>query len=169
MIKKRVIRALIVAILIMLCVWRLWPHSLKDILPAKEMTFNTISVKVTEFSILNNSPNIDSYSLEIASPEDENYGAIMSILVSTRFRSDFRNLLPWDILSVDSGMKNITHSATIMLTWGDTNEEVCYLSFHGDRIVSVTISGNAEFLVYHPTNRSALKQIATYTIKNGVS
>ena len=93
MIKKRVIRALIVAILIMLCVWRLWPHSLKDILPAKEMTFNTISVKVTEFSILNNSPNIDSYSLEIASPEDENYGAIMSILMSTRFRSDFRNLL----------------------------------------------------------------------------
>lgn len=166
--KKRAIKVSIAVIIIMLCFWRLWPHSLKGILPVKEMVFNTISVKVSELGVSNNSPTIDSYSLDITSPDDENYSAFMSIVLSTKFRSDFRNLLPWDILTVDSGTNNITHSATIMLTWGDTNNKICYISFLDDRMVSLDISGEESFQIYHPTNQTTLNQIVAYVKENGV-
>ena len=166
--KNKKVLVIVIAIFVFtLCGWRLWPQSLNDILSLRENAFTKITVKVSEFGIINNSPTIDGYSLEIVSPEDNNYSAIMSILESTKFYPDFRNLLPWDVLTVDSGRKNITHSAHIMLTWGDTNNDVCYVSFHGERIVSFDISGNTEFLVYHPTNRTVLEQIATYTMENG--
>lgn len=167
MMKKKVIRVLITGIFVLLCIWRLWPHSLNDILPIEEMVFNTVSVNVSEFGVSNNLLTTDTYLLEIPSPEDKNYAPIMSILLSTQFRPDFRNLLPYDIVSVDPSNNNVTQSATIMLTWGNENDEVCHVTFHDERIVSLYISGKTEFLVYHPTNRAALEQIATYTIKNG--
>ena len=165
--KKRILTTFAAILIAVLCAWRLWPHSLKSILGVNEEAFNTITITVSEFGIVNHAPEIDSYCLDISSPNDENYASIMSIIQNTEFRSDFRNLLPWDILSVDSGSKNITHSANIMLTWGDTND-VARISFHGDRIVSFDMSGKTEYLVYHPTNRTTLNEIATYIKENGV-
>ena len=165
--KQRWVSILIVGILIFLLAWRLWPHSLKDILPVKEVEFTSISIDVSEFSTSTDSL-IDNYSLDIVSPEDKSYDSVISILLSTKFRSDFRNLLPWDILTVDSGGKNITHSAIITLTWGNTNNEV-HITFHGDRIVSLDIGGNTGFLVYHPTNKTVLNQLVTYTVQNGMA
>ena len=165
--KKRIFTIVATAIVLLACVWRMWPHTLKEILSTGKRPFDTVSVQVSEFNILDNSPNIDVYRLEVTSPEDRNYMSFMSIIESTKFRSDFRNLLPWDVLSVSSGTKSITHSAVIMLTWGDSNDEVCHITFHSDRIVSFDVGGKTEFLVYHPTNRTILNQIVTYTKENG--
>lgn len=165
--KKRIITACVVVVIALLCVWRLWPHSLKDILDINEELFSTITVQVSELGVSNGAPYIDVYRLDISSPEDNNYTSFMSIIQSTKFRPDFRNLLPWDILTVGSGQENITHSAYVMLKWGDT-DDMCYITFHGDRIVSFDISGKTEYLVYHPTNRATLNQIVTYIKENGV-
>jgi len=164
---KRILIATVAVLIVFLGVWRFWPHSLNAILDINEESFNTISVTVSEFGIENNAPNIDVYRLDVSSPDDDNYAPIMAIIQNTAFRSDFRNLLPWDILSVGSGSKNITHSANIMLTWGDNND-AAFISFHGNRIVSFDINGKTEFLVYHPTNRAALNEIAVYIKENGI-
>jgi|Cm1ome_4_1110797.scaffolds.fasta_scaffold02653_3 hypothetical protein len=166
--KKRTLTIAIAMVVVLIGIWRICPHSLKDILNPNEKTFSTISVQVSEFGVSNNSPNIDVYKLEIASPQDENYESIVSIIESTKFRQDFRNLLPWNTLSVSSGSKNITHSAIVMLKWGSSNDEVCHITFHDDRIVSFSFGGSTEFLVYHPTNRTALNQIVEYTKENGI-
>ena len=165
--KKRILTTFAAILIAVLCAWRLWPHSLKSILGVNEEAFNTITITVSEFGIVNHSPNIDSYRLDVSSPNDDNYVPVMSIIQNTKFRSDFRNLLPWDILSVGSGSKNITHSANMMLTWGDA-DDVAHISFHGDRVVSFYISGKTEYLVYHPTNRTILNEIATYIKENSV-
>ena len=53
-----------------------------------------------------------------------------------------------------------------MLKWEDVND-LCYITFHGDRIVSFDISGKNEYLIYHPTNRMMLNEIVTYIKENG--
>ena len=164
---KRILTASVAVLVALLCVWRLWPHSFRNILDINEELFGTITVQVSEFGVSNGSPNIDVYCLDISSSEDKNYASFMSIIQSTKFRSDFRNLLPWDLLTVSSGSENITHSAYMMLTWGN-GSDACYISFHGDRIVSFDISGKTEYLIYHPTDRTTLNQIVTYIKENGV-
>ena len=165
--KKRILTICAAGLIALLCVWRLWPRTLNDILDIDEDLFSTITVQVSEFGVSNGSPYIDIYRLDIPSAEDDNYAPVMSMIQNTKFRSDFRNLLQWDVVSVGSGADKITHSANVMLTWGDSNE-TCYISFHGDRVVSFDISGKTEFLVYHPTKRKTLNELAVFIKENGV-
>ena len=164
--KKRILTIFAAVLMAALCLWRLWPRSFTNILDVDADAFRTISVHVSEFGITDNSPTIDVYRLDLPSPDADGYAAVLSILQDTSFRPDFRNLLPWDILTVGSGTKNITHSANVMLTWGD-GDDSCYLSFHGDRIVSFDIRGNTGYLIYHPTNRAVLTALAEYAKANG--
>ena len=164
--KKRILAFSAAVLLAVLCIWRLWPHSLQGILDTDGASFGAITVQVSEFGVDNGSPNIDVYRLDLPSPEDENHAAFMSILQGTKYRQDFRNLLPWDIRTVGSGSKNITHSAYIMLTWGEA-DNICYISFHGDNIISFDSGGNTEYRIYHPTDRTALNRIAAFIKANG--
>ena len=164
--KKRILTIFAAVLIAALCLWRFWPHTLKDILDMNDAAFDTISVHVSEFGIADNAPRIDVYRLDLSSPDADSYAAVLSILQDTKFRADFRNLLPWDISTVDSGIKNISHSANVMLTWGE-GDDSCYLSFHGERIVSFDIRGNTGYLIYHPTNRAVLTALAEYAKANG--
>lgn len=95
------------------------------------------------------------------------YDQLLTLVEGTKFRQDIRNLLPWDINSVSSGRKNITHSANVMLT-GAGLEGGCHISYHGSRIVSFSIEADSGFLVYHPVNRAALDQLVAFTKEHGV-
>ena len=162
---KKILAIALAVQLAMLCAWRLWPHSLNRILDTDGEAFASVSVHVSEFGISGGSPVIDVYRLDISSAGDDSYAPFMAILQGTAFRQDFRNLLPWDILSVGSGQDNITHSANILFEWEDGGS--CCLSFHGERIVSLDAGGETEYRIYHPTDRSALDQIAAYAKEHG--
>ena len=163
--KKKLLAIFLLVLIALPCIWRLWPHSLNRILDANGEAFDAIAVQVSEFGISDGSPKIDVYRLDIPSRKDANYDSFMSVLQSTEFRQDFRNLLPWNILSVGSGQDSITHSAYILLEWGGGN--TCYISFHGDRIVSFDISGETEYRIYHPADRATLNRIVTYVKEHG--
>ena len=69
--KKRILTTFAAILIAVLCAWRLWPHSLKSILGVNEEAFNTITITVSEFGIVNHAPEIDTYRLDISSPNDD--------------------------------------------------------------------------------------------------
>ena len=49
--KKRIFTITVAILFVLLCVWRLWPHTLNNILGVKEDSFNTVTVQVSEFGV----------------------------------------------------------------------------------------------------------------------
>ena len=165
--KKKVIVILLALIVAALFVWRIWPHSLREIIDANNEPFDEISVNITEFGVDNSSLQMDVYKVEMSPADGALYDQLLTLVEGTKFRQDMRNLLPWDINSVSSGRKNITHSANLMLT-GAGLEGGFHISYHGSRIVSFSIEADSGFLVYHPVNRAALDQLVAFTKEHGV-
>ena len=165
--KKRVIVIIVAAMVTALFVWRMWPYTMREVLGSNGEPFDKISVQITEFGVVNNSLQIDVYKAEISSVDAMQYDEIVSLIEGIKFRQDLRNLLPWDINTVSSGEKSITHSANLMLT-GAGLEGGCHITFHGDRIVSFSKGADSEFLVYHPVNRAVLDQLVAFTKEHGV-
>ena len=166
--KKSILIICLIVLIAVPCVWRLYPHSLEDILDVNKESVSTITVQITEAgkSDADGQPVIDTYCLDISSQEDSNYDAFMSILENTKFQSDFKNLLPGDTRNMSSKDDKNTHSASVVLKWGDA-DDMCAITFLDNSIVSVDISGKKESLVYHPTNRTTLDEIVTYVKENG--
>ena len=165
--KKKVIVIILALIAAALLVWRTWPHSLREIIGANTEPFDEISVSITEFGVDNSSLQMNVYKVEMSPADGATYNQLLSLIEGTKFRQDFRNLLPWDITTVSSGHKNITHSANLMLT-GAGLDGGCHISYHGSRIVSFSIEADSGFLVYHPVNRAALDQLVAFTKEHGV-
>ena len=165
--KKRVIVIILVLITAALLVWRIWPHSLREIIGANDEPFDEISVSITEFGVDNSSLQMDVYKVEISPDAGALYDQLLSLIEETKFRPDLRNLLPWNIHTVSSGHKNITHSANITLT-GAGLDGGCHITYHGHRIVSFRTEANSSFLIYHPVNRAALDQLVVFTKEHGI-
>ena len=111
----------------------------------------------------NASPVIDTYVLQSTSDEND-FKEIMKLLNSARYRQDFRNLLPWSITTVGS---ESNCSANIMLVWGDTATERCFISFQSESIVSVAAGTEGDFQIYHPTDRTVLGRLIDYVQLHG--
>ena len=164
--KRKRMAAIAAGVLLLLAsAWRVRSHSLDEILPAEGRRADAVFVRVTEFGAPD-SPQMDSYTLEGASPEDALYASVLSIIGGTGYRADFRNLLPWDVLTVRS-RENIAYSAAVMLAWGEADEEACHLLFQDERTVTVSVGGNRGFLIYHPTDRTTLTALSSYVKEHG--
>ena len=161
--KKRVIVIILVLITAALFVWRIWPHSLRDILDANDEPFDSIIIHISENSVVNGYPQIDSYRMEFSPADSAQYSHIMSLLEGTKYRSGFRNLLPQNNSAIGSG----SHFATLAIT-GANCDASCYISYYDSQAELFYIGTDSGFLVYHPTNRTVLNQLLTYTTERGV-
>jgi hypothetical protein len=147
--------------------WRLWPHSLYDIFEIEEGSISSLSISVSESGVKNGDAFINQYLLNTVPSNSDDFSAIMSILEDSQYLSDFRNLLPWDIDSVDSGSKNIHYSAIITLCWSSTKASCGDLLFLNDKKVAVGIDGKNSYLFFHPANRKTLENLASYLMVHG--
>ena len=164
--KKKVIVILLALIVAALFVWRIWPHSLREIIGANTEPFDEISVSITEFGVENSSLLMNIYKVEMRPADGTLYDQLLTIIEESKFHQDLRNLLPWDINSVSSGRKNITHSANLTLT-GAGLDGGCHITYHGSQTVSFSIRANSGFLVYHPVNRASLDQLVAFAKEHG--
>ena len=160
--KKRIFICVAIVVLI-LSIWRMTPYSLRDCVDIGDEPFNTIWLHANETTIIDNSLNLERYTLDITSPEDKHYAAILSILESARFRSDFRNLIPWN---VEVSFEDTVKIVLINLKWGDSNEEQGYITLADNNVVIV--EKYEERLVYHLTDATILNQIIDYLKENNV-
>lgn len=98
--KKLIIAIVILAAAALL--WCLWPHSFSHFI-SEESSVTALSVGVLIPGIENSRPVVDSYAMEISDPQSSELKAILEILATSRYRQDFRNLLPWGTSSISSG------------------------------------------------------------------
>lgn len=169
--KKRAIILIIAAAALVICLlgWRLWPHSLSAIISVEKNALTSIACQVAVSGNENGKPFIDSYTLSELSPQDTGFGEIVEILDSSDYRQDFRNLLPWRINSVGSVNTSVNTylSASVVLVWGNGENDSCFISLHGESIIAVSLDTEAGLKIYHPTNREMLGALVEYMQAHG--
>ena len=163
--KKLIIAVAIVILAAAAMLWRLWPHSFSCFI-SEESAVTALSAGVLLTGIEDSQPVVDSYAMEISDPQSSELKAILKILATSRYRQDFRNLLPWESGSISSG-KDDPRALTLVFMTGAQEEDSVKIQFCGNRTVAVDFgSGNKTYL-YHPTDRTVLDRLTEYLKANG--
>ena len=166
--KKKIVPIVVVLLIIALLGWRLWPRPIDKIISTSTDSINSMACSATVSGVEDGDLFMDTYSIQSENLTDADIEALMEILNSTKYRPDLRNLLPWDITSVDSGGTNDGKSANLALVWGKSEAEHCYMMFHSGSVVAVDV-GSGGYLIYHPTERAVLDKLVDYIQEHGVA
>ena len=145
-----------------LSVWRIWPHTLREIIGASDEPLDSIIIHVTEKDVVDGRAKVDAYQLDISPSNSENYNYVVSLLEGTKYQKGFRNLLPLANNAIDSG----SHFGMLSITGAGCNAS-CYVSYYQNQTELFYVGSNSGFLAYHPTNRTVLDQLLVYTMEHG--
>ena len=158
---KKVLVGALVLLLLALAAWRLWPRSFVSLFPGDSTSVTSLSASCTISGIDElHSLAFDTYTVNAVYPGEEDFEAILSLLQSSRYRPDLRNLLPWPQESVVTD--DSTRSVTVSLVWDNQEEGFATLFFHTDRLAVLSLATEAGFLRFHPTDRALADQLAEY-------
>lgn len=161
--KKKALVIMLALIAATLSVWRIWPHTLREIIGASDEPLDSIIIHVTEKDVVDGRAKVDAYQLEISPSNREAYNYVVSLLEGTKYQKGFRNLLPMANNAIDSG----SHFGMLSITGADFDAS-CYVSYYQNQAKLFYVGSDSGFLVYHPTNRTVLNQLLTYTMEHGV-
>lgn len=161
--RKKALVILLALIIAALLTWRIWPHTLREIIGANNEPFDSIIIHISEKSVVDGLSKIDSYQMELSPADGAAYSHVVSLLEGTKYQHGFRNLLPQDNNAIESG----SHIATLAITGADCDAS-CYISYYDSQVEVFYIGADSGFLVYHPTNRTVLNQLLPYTKEHGV-
>lgn len=163
---KKCILLLLAILLLSLLVWRLTPHTFEQMTASNLNDITSLAGAATFLGVRDGTTYAESYTLQNVSPEDTAFEPILILLNSTRYRADFRNLLPWNIDAVGSDRYFDGRSVAIMLVWGPSENECCSLTLSGRQIV-VSRPHHDGFLIYHPEDPKLLNWLSIYIADNG--
>ena len=161
--KKKALVIMLALIAAALSVWRIWPHTLREIIGASDEPLDSIIIHVTEKDVVEGRAKVDAYQLEISPSNREAYNYVVSLLEGTKYQKGFRNLLPLANNAIDSG----SHFGMLSITGADFDAS-CYVSYYQNQAKLFYVGSDSGFLIYHPTNRTVLNQLLTYTMEHGV-
>ena len=161
--KKKALVIMLALIAAALSVWRIWPHTLREIIGASDEPLDSIIIHVTEKDVVDGRTKVDAYQLEISPSNSEAYNYVVSLLEGTKYQKGFRNLLPLTNNAIDSG----SHFGMLSITGADFDAS-CYVSYYQNQAKLFYVGSDSGFLIYHPTNRTVLNQLLTYTMEHGV-
>ena len=167
---KKCILLLLAIIVLCFAVWLLWPHSFAKVtgIPAEYPDLNMAAI-VTAARFENGSPSFDIWDLPYCSAGSTAYEAVSSVLSSSAYRQDLRNLLPGERTSVGSGKGYDSRSVLLIFVWGPAAEDCCSLAFSGTQMV-VSRPNSRGFQVYHSVDPELLDrltaEVQTYGVKN---
>ena len=162
--KKKALVIMLALIAAALSVWRIWPHTLREIIGASDEPLDSIIIHISEKDVVNGRAKIDSYQIETSPSDSEAYNYVVSLLEGTKYQKGFRNLLPLANNAIDSG----SHFGTLSIT-GAACDVSCYVSYYQNQAELFYVGADSEFLAYHPTNRTALDKLLVYTMEHGIS
>ena len=163
---KKCILLLLAILLLCLLAWRLTPHTFEEMAASDRGEITSLAGAATFLGVRDGTTYAESYTLQNVSPEDTAFEPILILLNSTRYRADFRNLLPWPIEAVSAGRAFDGRSVSLMLVWGPSADECCSLSLSG-RQIAVSRPHHDGFLIYHPEDPKLLNWLAIYLENNG--
>lgn len=159
------IGAVLAVVIIALIYRQLSPQSLLDILSVEQASITDISCTAS-ISGINGDGEVYTEQFSWQS-NDESLHDMMQILDTTQYRGDIRNLFPWSMERFSTGTQYDGTTAHVLLVWGDEPTESAYVSFFGGGPVSVSLSDEKGFLLFHPTNTEILQHLMDYVRLNG--
>ena len=158
---KKCILLLLAILLLCLLAWRLTPHTFEEMTASDRDEITSLAGVVSLSGVRDGRAYTESYALQNVTPEDTAFEGVLMLLNSTRYREDFRNLLPWPIESVSAGRAYDGRGVSLMLVWGPSADECCALSLSGrqigqtlDRLLEGVLDGRI------PNDRAALLRAA---------
>ena len=160
--KKKALVIMLALIAAASSVWRIWPHTFREIIGASDEPLDSIIIHVTEKDVVDGRAKVDAYQLEISPSNSEAYNYVVSLLEGTKYQKGFRNLLPLANNAIDSG----SHFGMLSITGADFDAS-CYVSYYQNQAELFYVGSDSGFLVYHPTNRTVLDQLLVYTMEHG--
>lgn len=169
--KKRIgymIAALIVALFAGLLLWRFLPRSCAHMMSVDESAFTGFSSQAMIYHFDLGSTYTDMYYIEHIPRQEAAYGEIMEILATSRYRPDFRNLLPWNLSSLSSGKNYDGRTVSMVFSAVSQEEQFVSIRFLSSTIVQIHIGNKSGFRIYHPTNRETFDKVVEFLQTNGV-
>ena len=163
---KKCIALLLAILLLCMLIWRLTPHTFEQMTASDLDAISSLSGTVVFSGVRDGTAYTEGYTLPTVTAEDTAFESILLMLDVTRYREDFRNLLPWDIDAVSSDSAFDGRSVTLMLSWGPSADMCCALMLSGRQIV-VSRPQHEGFLIYHPLNSRLLHHLSAYLTTNG--
>lgn len=155
--KKHFIVVFVVLLLVVLLVlWRVIPHPFSALISSHEDDFTSFAGAMQIAYVENGNPRIDAYKID-TSDNAEKMQELIAILESSKYRHDFRNLLPWEGTSSSTENNHGVRTVTFMFVWGPT-DSVSVTFQEGNLLVS----NGAKISVYHPTNPEVLNKMEEY-------
>ena len=163
---KKCILLLLAILLLSLLAWQLTPHTFEQMTASNLNDITSLAGSVMLTGVRDGKTYAESYTLNTVTPEDTAFEGILMLLNATRYREDLRNLLPWNIDAVGSDRYFDGRSVTIMLVWGESENECCSLFLSG-RKIAVSRPRHNGFLIYHPEDPKLLNWLSIYIANNG--
>ena len=158
--KKKIIKIVIIIIVLFLIIWRWWTNSFSNAFSVNKDDIASCYAyaKVNYFD--------EMYSWDFPKVQEESLDEILKILGKSRYRQDYRNLLPWGIEGV-SGDKNYD-GHIVYIQFVDENDEYIAIQFLSGSIVAVSAKKEVGFKIYHPTNHDVIYDLVEYLKIHGV-
>lgn len=91
---KKCILLLLAILLLCLLAWRLTPHTFEEMTASDRDEITSLAGVVSLSGVRDGRAYTESYALQNVTPEDTAFEGVLMLLNSTRYREDFRNLLP---------------------------------------------------------------------------
>ena len=169
--KKRIrmfIMIILIALAVYLVLWRFWPNSLSNMISVNENAIDSVSVHamVNHFGI--GEDTIDTYLIDDMNQPINTLEEIIEILTTSSYRQDFRNLLLWDLDSVEADKNYDGRTVIVSFYVGNKKDEYVQIQFLSSSIITVSSDDKTGFRVYHPTNKKTIDQLVEYLQTYGV-
>ncbi len=159
----RIVFAALALLIIAAAVWRLTPQRFYKISGIDPSFAEKVYCIATFSEVKPGDLSIDAYKMEAVLPHDERLSKIAEIVLSSDYRRDFRNLLPWEITSV-SGKEKGEGSASVKFIYG---EEACVFQFLDSDTAVLSRGFEEELMIFHPTDKSVFYTLREYIKENG--
>jgi len=163
---RRYIWIVVAVVIVLISVgFRLYPHTLTHVINIEQEELKSMACAAAIAKLdTNGESSIQGYELQSLEKGSSEFEAILGILNDISYQSDYRNLLPWEISNA-GGDGSVTISIYLI---GKTAEDSCWISFHGEDLVTVTRADETDILVFHATNTKAVDALAEYVKMHGI-
>ena len=147
-------------------IWRVAPLSFERIASVEENAIADFSASLLMLYNQNGIACSDAYQITHAESQEEMLQDILNLLNESKYRQDFRNLLPWQGDSFSGGKSY--NGTVVMLTFSVSSDEDQYILLDFLSPNKILVSVNDAWYIYHPANRDTLEKIAHFVRSYGV-
>lgn len=130
---KKCILLLLAILLLCLLAWQLTPHTFEEMTASDRDEITSLAGVVSLSGVRDGRAYTESYALQNVTPEDTAFEGVLMLLNSTRYREDFRNLLPWPIESVSAGRAYDGRGVSLMWSGGHPKTSAAASAFPAGR------------------------------------